>query len=155
MTDKKTDWLTEVDVILIKKQCEHQHADTPSELIRFALAYAEAKILSRLGVPPTEDLVNRWAKLIVPYWNDKYRLVPITLHNQVGGLKPELIPGAMEKYYALIENMTAEEAYFEFERIHPYYDGNGRVGHLIWALKMTKEKREWPTHLPPKMPEEG
>lgn len=44
--------------------------------------------------------------------------------------------------------LSAEEFYWEFERIHPFYDGNGRVGAMLYNLKLNNLL--WPVQ-PPEM----
>ncbi|MEI6823530.1 MAG: Fic family protein [Bacteroidota bacterium] len=62
------------------------------------------------------------------------------LPNEVGGIEtslPENVTGDIEhllKWYKSVENIGIEEIvafHNRFERIHPFQDGNGRVGRLI------------------------
>ena len=55
------------------------------------------------------------------------------------------VPGLMARYLEMFPSMDPEEAYLEFERIHPFRDGNGRVGKIIfnWA-KRTLAMPVWP-----------
>ncbi|MDX1535796.1 MAG: Fic family protein, partial [Candidatus Spechtbacterales bacterium] len=39
--------------------------------------------------------------------------------------------------------------YKEFELIHPFEDGNGRVGDLLWKVSIARKSGEWPEELPP------
>lgn len=43
-------------------------------------------------------------------------------------------------------NVTPREGHLEFEALHPFLDGNGRVGRAIWLWQMTEEDRR--IHLP-------
>ena len=49
-----------------------------------------------------------------------------------------------EKTVILIE---AVERSFEF--IHPFEDGNGRVGDLLWKIIVARQTGTWPEELPP------
>jgi fido (protein-threonine AMPylation protein) len=42
----------------------------------------------------------------------------------------------MKKWEENLPNMTPEQAYYEFEIIHPFRDGNGRTGKIIYNWLM-------------------
>lgn len=51
------------------------------------------------------------------------------------------VPSLMARWVLNLGNMTPEEAYKEFEEIHPFVDGNGRVGAIIYnCLKESWDK---------------
>lgn len=149
------------DISLVIKQCENQKATKPEDLVGFALAYGEAKEIGYKDDP------KEWCSRDFLYWIlnlaelvDKdnptgYRCVPVTfVPITEHALDPKLIQRALESYTeAFLDGRfkSADEAYLEFEKIHPFKDGNGRVGHLLWAIyTVWSSPDNWPTTLPPK-----
>lgn len=147
------------DVELIMEQCKIQEATSKEEIEGFAQAYLEAKELAQdneklKNITPeqVEKLIFRWAVLIDKENSTGFRKVPAKLPNLEEGLPHSQIPDAMERYYDLFANnhfYTPEQAYKEFEQIHPFKDGNGRVGDLLWKLAIARESGKWPEKLPP------
>ena len=144
---------------LIVQQCTHQKATRPEDIAGFALAYAYAKLLCleiiRNGVTNRgiEDFILIWGKLVDSRNNcHGWRDVAVTFANGKEGLAPRLIPRAMEQFCSSFADRrfpTAAVAYKAFEEIHPFLDGNGRVGHILYAVYNYMQNREWPNTLPP------
>lgn len=76
-----------------------------------------------------------------PAWRGRYRQIPVWVGGREG-LKPDLIHAAMDDWLHHPKSMTPKEAHIEFEKIHPFADGNGRTGRmLMWwhELKLEQE----------------
>lgn len=66
-------------------------------------------------------------------WRGAYR-DRSRVHVTVGGkevLAPALVPAAMEEWLENFWDRTPKENHIRFEKIHPFIDGNGRVGRLL------------------------
>lgn len=44
---------------------------------------------------------------------------------------------------------AADRLYYEFQNMHPFEDGNGRVGWLIWLMLKYAETGQWTSEFPP------
>ncbi|RME31762.1 Fic family protein, partial [Candidatus Woesearchaeota archaeon] len=64
-------------------------------------------------------------------------------HERIRPLLQELFSWCVQNYYTLYPIELAFLFYFRFERIHPFTDGNGRIGRLIMN-KILKETRYHP-----------
>lgn len=93
-----------------------------------------------------QEAILHMAKLIEPEVNAKgWRSVNVRVGYDVKGPWEE-VPRQMALYVNGLEDMEAEEAYRHFEQIHPFRDGNGRVGTLIYNWKRCS--LETPIHPP-------
>lgn len=155
---KYPEGLTGSDIELIDLQCKLQRADSKEQIEGFALAYKESKnVITRSSVFETitgkeiENLILHLASLIEKRNEKGYRRVPVFFASGGEALNPDLIPRAMESYSDSYAEglMDSTEAYIEFEKIHPFEDGNGRLGDLLWKIDVARKTGLWPERLPP------
>jgi Fic family protein len=66
-----------------------------------------------------------------------FRLINVTVAGDFTP-KPEYVPLMIDAFIESFnkKNCDALELHYEFEHIHPFVDGNGRVGRLLYALDL-------------------
>jgi Fic family protein len=158
--------LDSIDIELISKQCKIQNATSKEQIEGFAKAYSKAKKLaldnSRLDSFTSEQVKSFILELgvLVERRNQKgFRQIPVTFKNGQKALDAEKISQAIDGFcrgmITLLKDPAEDERlniillYTEFEKIHPFEDGNGRVGDLIWKILKTRKEGAWPKELPP------
>ncbi|HEU5121370.1 MAG TPA: Fic family protein [Candidatus Saccharimonadales bacterium] len=155
------EYLTQTDKEIIEQQLINQEAETDEERVDFTLAYIEAKRfaatsdLQQLSDERVAELVLQFARQIYPVKNRFGLRSMQPVHGKTGepiGIPPgDALENAIVMWceqYAIGEK-DADELFYEFEYIHPLNDGNGRVGHLMWAIDVVRRTGVWPVSLPP------
>lgn len=108
-----------------------RQGDTPLHVGYMVNAWLDALLWQKEGRHLNTDLVLALAAVIEPEENeDGYRGGQVTVGNRVPP-RAEEVERLMERWSENLSEMSALEAYLEFEHIHPFWDGNGRTGKII------------------------
>ncbi len=103
--------------------------------VDYIIDFAEAELCERL-ITNLQYFLKEGTEHSKMYGAGKYKVLP----NTVGGIEttqPNKVESEMKKlltWYNSIKHVTFEdivEFHYRFENIHPFQDGNGRVGRLI------------------------
>jgi len=85
----------------------------------------------------TPEFIKRIGKLVKSS-NKGFRVTPVVFRNGDQGAPYteifRLLTNLCDAY--ALGQVNPDEFYFEFEKIHPFEDGNGRVGTILWNLLM-------------------
>jgi len=117
-------------LLFCAQECERQGAG-PMAVYNMVLANKTMWYSNTI----TKDLIIRLGALVEPEKNaGGFRNVPVVFANGNSGLSHHLINGAMDTLVGIIHDplWTALDIYKEFQRIHPFVDGNGRVGAILF-----------------------
>lgn len=91
----------------------------------------------------TQSVITLHQNDLQDHERGQYRTVGVRVGNRVCPIA-QRVPDLMDEWLRDSLNMTPLEAHIEFERIHPFVDGNGRTGRmLLWYDEILN--REEPT----------
>lgn len=148
--------LTENDYRLIASLCQSQNATSIAEFTAFARAYTVAKIAAEscesvLSKPGTIiSLLTLIGSLVNADSRDSDFEFPNILYLGNQKLRNSILDPLHNWAEALSSfRSTPFEAYKELRGIHNCFDS--RIGHLVWAIAVTRVEGFWPETLPPNL----
>lgn len=131
----------------IKESCTRQLATAPEDFIGMTLAYSCIREFENEFTGVDLDDIRTIAALVNSVREMTWRQFPAFFWNGSQAVTPQNIQRLMEQWYGYAWNLGPVDAYLEFERIHPFSDGNGRVGSLLFNL--LNDTLHDPIHPPP------
>lgn len=126
-------------------------ADDAAEVLNHLHATRKAIAMMAGGAPLCERVLRASHKMLITdpvYMPGEYRNMEAWI-GKPGGSKeqasflpppPELVPGAMQNWEHYLSDTAPEPLvqaallHAEFERVHPFADGNGRIGRMLVPL---------------------
>jgi hypothetical protein len=115
----------------IRQACVMQNATSAEDYIGMSMAWYYTWELSKR----TSKIEEANLSQMIAFVRNKvvnYRSLPVMFANGNEGLNPQFISRQVKLLVKNQKNMSPEEIYTYLIEIHPWDDGNGRVGELVY-----------------------
>lgn len=144
LSHEQTRYLYETNTFLPDSPDEIIHADDIVETVNHFEAFNF--LLDSIHKPLSPDLIKQFHAILKKGTSDArnpnfrvgdYKALPNMIGEMVKTCSPQQVPAQIEKLlhkYQSEPSITVKEIvdfHYHFEKIHPFQDGNGRVGRLI------------------------
>lgn len=129
------DNLYDIDLLLESNLIEEEPSGIMLKHAVYAYRYLWA--VTDWFQPITVDTILNVHKLLMEpaYLDEKYKGALRDINVTVGGRlcpSPVLVPALLDNFLLDWWDMDPTLAHVRFEKIHPFVDGNGRVGRILW-----------------------
>jgi hypothetical protein len=87
-------------------------------------------------MPITDRIIQNLGHIVEPRENrtpSSYRKVNVWIGRSMKAPYMQ-VPRLMGKLIEAWDRLSSDEWYWEYEEIHPFADGNGRTGNILWNL---------------------
>lgn len=116
--------------------------DAQSLLAWNKLIELDIKSLTKGDICKTQKIITLLQTDLRPDWRGYYRKIDVWVASRKG-VDPDLIDDSMRLWVNHVRHgfISPENCHIEFEKIHPFVDGNGRTGRmLMWWQQLKLEQ---------------
>lgn len=120
------------------RECERQQVgpERVARMVDAALWLEEEAPVTRYN----HRIIQTLGEMVESDWNKtgRYRIQKVTIGGIIKLPPPEQVDRLMNQLLdshlneIIVPHTVADEFYRQFEEIHPFADGNGRVGSILW-----------------------
>lgn len=121
----------------------------PTEVSGMFAAWMTAIQSDQGGMHVNAGMVTVWGQLIEPGLNDGgFRRVFVRVGDYLPPAPGQELEDRLARFFEILPLMEPADAYRSFEEIHPFVDGNGRVGKVVFNyLNRTLLEPAWPPNV--------